>query len=236
MSDGSEKRGRGRPRGLSAKGDSTRKNLYEVAVSEFAEHGYEATTLRDIAHRAGVSVGLLYRYFPGKRSVVLALYDDLSAEYARRAEKMKAGKWRDRFIFALTTSLEVLGRHRTILSSLIPVLVGNDENGIFAPEVAFSRLRVLGVFQTAVKGASDAPRQAVADALARLLYLVHLAIILWWLLDRSPRQRATTSLLGLLKQGIPAAAMALRIPKVSSFVIAGDKLFREALFGEGTPA
>jgi AcrR family transcriptional regulator len=231
-----EKRGRGRPRGLSAKGDSTRKSLYAIAVEEFAKRGYDGTTLRDVADKAGVSVGLLYRYFPSKRSVVLALYDNLSAEYAGRAEKMSPGKWRDRFMFALTTSLEVLTPHRKILSSLVSVLVGNTEDGIFAPEVAFSRLRVQKVFQNAVAGASDAPREAVGAALGRLLYLVHLATILWWLLDRSPRQSATTALLSLLKQALPAAAMTLRIPKVSSFVIAGDKLFREALFGEGTPA
>ena len=42
-----------------------------------AERGYDATTLRDVAERAGVSAGLLYRYFPSKRAVVLALYDEL---------------------------------------------------------------------------------------------------------------------------------------------------------------
>ena len=231
-----EKRGRGRPRGRSSRGDSTRKTLYTIATDEFAQRGYEATTLRDVAEKAGVSVGLLYRYFPSKRSILLTLYDNLSAEYVARAESMLPGKWRDRFMFALTTSLEVLGPHRKILSSLISVLVTNTADGIFAPQVAFSRLRVQEVFQKAVSGSTDAPREAIAEALARLLYLLHLAVILWWLLDRSPQQRATSALLNLLKQALPAVAMGLRIPKVSSLVITGDKLFREALFGEGTSA
>src|SRR3954452_15491438 len=96
-----EPRGRGRPRGPSSQGDATRSNLYATAIQAFGENGYEAATLRDIAARAGVSVGLLYRYFPSKRAVVLALYEELSTEYATDAEKMKAGKWHDRFIFAL---------------------------------------------------------------------------------------------------------------------------------------
>ena len=37
-------------------------------------------------------------------------------------------------------------------------------------------------------------RGDLAAALGRLLYLVHLAVLLWWLLDKSPRQRATTGL------------------------------------------
>ena len=55
--------------------------------------GYEATTLRDIAREAGVSVGLLYRYFPSKQAVILAFYDELSADFARQAAGMPPGRW-----------------------------------------------------------------------------------------------------------------------------------------------
>src|SRR3954451_22179431 len=77
-----ERRGRGRPPGRTSEGEASRRRLYDLAVRMIASRGYEATTLRDIAKRAGVSPGLLYRYFPSKRAVVLALYDDLSTEYA----------------------------------------------------------------------------------------------------------------------------------------------------------
>ena len=63
-------------------------NLYGTALRLFEENGYEETTLREIARSAGVSPGLLYRYFPSKRSVVLALYNDLSGAYAAKVEAM----------------------------------------------------------------------------------------------------------------------------------------------------
>ena len=37
-------------------------------------------------------------------------------------------------------------------------------------------------------------------ALGRLLSLLHLAVILWWLLDKSPAQRATEGLVSLFRQ------------------------------------
>jgi AcrR family transcriptional regulator len=226
------RRGRGRPPGESAQGAAARARLYDTAIELIAEHGYEATTLRDVANRAGVSVGLLYRYFPSKRAVVLALYDELSAEYAARAAEMSAGKWRDRFLFALNTSLQVLRPHRSTLAALVPVLVGDANEGLFAPATTFSRQRVQGVFLEAVKHATDAPSPEVAAALARLLYLAHLAIILWWLLDKTSQQRATDGLIALLKQVLPAFALSLRLPRIRAFVVAGDKLFREALFDD----
>src|SRR6185436_11638027 len=125
-------RGRGRPPGQTAQGAAARDRLYAIAIRRMAKQGYESTTLRDVAKEAGVSVGLLYRYFPSKRAVIIALYDELSAEYARRALELPRGRWRDRFIFALRTSLQVLEPHRIALRALIPVMVGDPEEGVFA--------------------------------------------------------------------------------------------------------
>ena len=114
-----------------------------------AERGYDSTTLRAIADEAGVSVGLLYRYFPSKQAVIIALYDELSAEFAREAAGMKPGRWRDRFTFALETSLRVLQPHRVALRALIPVMVGDPDDGVFADGTRFSRIRVQQVFEAA---------------------------------------------------------------------------------------
>jgi AcrR family transcriptional regulator len=224
-------RKRGRPPGQTAQGAAARDRLYATAMQLIAARGYDATTLRDIAKEAGVSVGLLYRYFPSKQAVIIALYDELSSEYARQAGEMPPGKWRDRFIFALNTSLHVLEPHQVALRALTPVLVGDPEEGIFSGTTAFSRLRVQHVFEEAVVGSSDAPKEPLAGALGRLLYLVHLAVLLWWLLDKSSNQRATRALISLTQQLLPSAAVALRVPPVRRFVISADLLVREALFG-----
>lgn len=74
----------------------------------------------------------------------------------------------------------------------------------------------------------------MAHALGRLLYLTHLAVILWWVLDKSPRQRATGAL-ALMAGALPAAALTLRLPRAGRFIVAGDHLFREALLGAAAP-
>jgi AcrR family transcriptional regulator len=224
-------RKRGRPAGQSPQGLAARDRLYTTAIRMVSERGYDATTLRDIAREADVSVGLLYRYFPSKQAVIIALYDELSRDFAREAMSMKPGKWRDRFLFALETSLRALHPHRTALRALIPVLIGDPEDGVFAEDTAFSRVRVQQVFEDAVAGASDAPAAPLASALGRLLYLLHLAVLLWWLLDKTPKQRATNALVALTAQLLPSAALTLRLPSIRRFVIAVDDLIREGLFG-----
>jgi AcrR family transcriptional regulator len=232
------RRGRGRPPGRTRAGEATRRRLYALSIRMIAARGYEATTLRDIAKRAGVSPGLLYRYFPSKRAVVLALYDDLSTEYALRAAKMDAGPWQDRFLFALEASLHVLARQRATLAGLTSVLFGDAEGGLFAPATAPSRVRVEAIFHEAVRGASNAPSIEAAASLGRILYFAHLAIILWWLLDKSPRQRATKELMALLSLALPFVGPTLWLEPARTFVETISRLCGEGLLGgeRGDPA
>jgi len=224
---------RGRPAGRTAEGEATRLRLYKTAIALIGERGYEAATLRDVAAKARVSPALLYKYFPNKRSVVLALYDELSEEFARQAVEIPEGRWRERFIAGVETALRVLGPHRVTLRALAPIMVGDVEEGVFARSTAFSRVRIQAVFEEAVVGSTDAPQRGLAEAIGRLLYLVHLGIILWWLLDRSPGQRATSAFVALLRKMLPSASMTLRLPPVRAFVQSADALFKEALLDDG---
>ncbi|NLU68123.1 TetR/AcrR family transcriptional regulator [Streptomyces sp. HNM0574] len=47
----------------------SRERLLQATVDVVSEQGYEATTLKDIADRAGAARGLVSYYFPGKRQL-----------------------------------------------------------------------------------------------------------------------------------------------------------------------
>lgn len=58
--------------------------LLSAASACFVERGYDATTMTEIAARAGASIGSLYQFFPTKESVAEALMlDHAEALYAR---------------------------------------------------------------------------------------------------------------------------------------------------------
>lgn len=46
--------------------------LVAAGLAEFARHGYAATRLEDVARRAGVAKGTIYRYFADKEALFLA--------------------------------------------------------------------------------------------------------------------------------------------------------------------
>lgn len=223
---------RGRPSGTTEQGLAARHRLYATAIELIGARGYNATTMRDVAKAAGVSAGLLYKYFPSKLAVVLEFYEELSLQYAQRAASIKAGKWSECFGAAMRTCLEVLGPHRQALEALAPILVSDPHEGLFAPATARSRVRVESVFAKVVAESTDGPRGKVGEALGRLLYLLHLSIILWWLIDKSSHQRATQALIALIERMLGALRVALILPQVRGFVTAADNLVREGLFDD----
>lgn len=64
-----------RARRLRADAARNRLRVLDAARAAFAEHGREAQ-MDDIARRAGVGVGTVYRHFPTKESLALALVEE----------------------------------------------------------------------------------------------------------------------------------------------------------------
>lgn len=53
----------------------SRKRILTQALTLFAQHGYDRTTVRMIAEGAGIAQGLLYNYFRSKKEVLQALFE-----------------------------------------------------------------------------------------------------------------------------------------------------------------
>ena len=55
-------------------------NICAVAVVHFSEHGYDASSLSDIAEQAGMRKASLYSHFAGKDALFLDVFADALAE------------------------------------------------------------------------------------------------------------------------------------------------------------
>jgi AcrR family transcriptional regulator len=99
--------------------------LLAAAREAFAEHGSEAS-LEDIARRAGVGIGTLYRNFPTRRHLFESVYADdvntlvqVAQELADQEPWQALTAWLDRFAGYMVTK-------RAVREAL------NDESEIFA--------------------------------------------------------------------------------------------------------
>jgi AcrR family transcriptional regulator len=63
--------------------------LLDAAAQVFAEKGYEAATMAEIAARAGAAIGSLYQFFPSKELIAGALRGRYGDELCARLEAMR---------------------------------------------------------------------------------------------------------------------------------------------------
>jgi AcrR family transcriptional regulator len=69
--------------------------LLDAAAAVFAEKGYEAATMTEIAERAGAAIGSLYQFFPSKEALAEALFDRFAERWAAsfaRVEELAPGR------------------------------------------------------------------------------------------------------------------------------------------------
>src|SRR5437763_9689424 len=78
-----------------------RSQILEAALVCFAKRGFHQTSMHDISAEAGISVGLIYRYFENKEAVI-------SAMAARHKEEIQQMLERARRAPSLLESLEIL--------------------------------------------------------------------------------------------------------------------------------
>ena len=179
-----------------AASEATRRQILDTALELFRERGFEETTIRDIAARAGLSLGAAYYYFKSKEAIVGAYYDYVQQEHIARTREAFAegGDLRARLCAALHTKIDIMKDDRRLLRALFRY--GGDPTHAlswFGPATREQRELSMGVFEEALAG--EKLPEDVRDAAPTLLWTLHMGILLFFLFDDSPSQRRTRKLI-----------------------------------------
>ncbi|GAA3764961.1 AcrR family transcriptional regulator [Spinactinospora alkalitolerans] len=113
-------RGRGRRHGAAPPASERRDALVRLAAGLFAEQGFQATTVRQIADQAGILSGSLYHHFDSKESIVdeilSSFLDDLLRDH--RAAVADGGDPRRLLTELIAVAHACLEPHRAAITVL----------------------------------------------------------------------------------------------------------------------
>jgi AcrR family transcriptional regulator len=116
------------PTGRSRSQLQRRKRILQAAAALASRGGVEAMQMRTVAERAGVALGTLYRYFPSKMDLVVAVVneemDTLEASLERRPPS--AGTPAGRAVEVLMRATRGLMREPELADALIRSLILSD--------------------------------------------------------------------------------------------------------------
>jgi len=147
------RRKRGRPP-IENLEEQRRAQIIASAVAVFAERGFEAATMSDIARHAGVGQGTIYRYVASKRELLDLVFDYSVEEVVRVVRPMLfvdqplngPADVLDRLDAALSAITETFDRQPELLSLVVVEVGAMDEE---------LKLRMLGVEATVERMAAS---------------------------------------------------------------------------------
>jgi AcrR family transcriptional regulator len=180
------------------KGDQTKALILETALNIFRERGYEETTMRAIAEKAGVSLGNAYYYFRSKEYLIQAFYQRLHDEHlaASLPALENANTLKARLLAVMRLRIDIMKPYHQFAGVLFKT-AAHPQSPLnpFSDESDPVREASIALFAKVIEGTkSRIPKELKAE-LPYLLWLYQMAIVLFWIHDPSRNHRRTYRLI-----------------------------------------
>ncbi|MGO9083033.1 MAG: TetR/AcrR family transcriptional regulator [Streptosporangiaceae bacterium] len=195
LSRAGEQARQGEPRAMRADAQRNRQRLLAAASAAFAEHGADDACLEEIARRAGVGIGTLYRHFPNRQALLEAVYRDQVEALSARADELLTAAEPGAALTAWLRALVAFSAAKSRLTEAMLAGLGKDSELLSScgasirdrAEALLARAQQAGVVR------ADAEAQDVI----RLVHAVNIAA------QRAPVDPGQTErLLGLVLDGL----------------------------------
>lgn len=153
-----------------------RRRLLEAAIDLANEGGYDAVQMRDVAARAQVALGTLYRHYSSKDQLLLAaLADQAGTLRTRLAQRPPRGEGAgDRVADVLRRATRALTRDPKVTAAMVTALSSPG------PEAAAAKAAVYDILRGIIAGAIDGADEPDLDGILRVLGYVWLATLGAW--------------------------------------------------------
>ncbi|RCV47682.1 TetR/AcrR family transcriptional regulator [Marinitenerispora sediminis] len=164
---------------------AARRRAVAAALRLFTEHGYEATTMDDIAAAAGVSRRTLFRHFGSKEDVLFAEHDELFANVARHL----AASAHDDPVTAVCAAARMVFQDYVAAPE---ITVPRYHLVRAVPRLRDREIAMTARYQAAFTGHlaadhTEGPRALAAEALAAAVIAAHNHVLRSWLRDPEHR-------------------------------------------------
>jgi AcrR family transcriptional regulator len=168
--------------------EQTRTAIIDAALRMFRAKGYEATTMRAVAHEAGVATGNAYYYFGSKEELIQEFYARNQAEHLAACRHV------------LESETEFAARLRGVLRALIDVMAPYQELATkffkhaaeptsplspFSKASSPAREAAIAIYRDVIDGAAGRIDPQLRPRLPELLWLYSMGIVLFWVHDTS---------------------------------------------------
>jgi AcrR family transcriptional regulator len=172
----SAKAGAGRSGTRAAETAARKRRLLDAAVELAAEGGYDAVQMRDVAARAEVALGTLYRHYASKDQLLLAALADQATTLRERLDQRppRGDAPAERVADVLRRATRALERQPRVTHAMVTAMSVSDDSAAPVKQEINETLRAI------IVDAVDGAPVADLDDVVRVLGSVWFAELTFW--------------------------------------------------------
>src|SRR6266581_4455670 len=190
-----------------------RKRIVTAALSLFQTKGFDATTTRAIAGKAGIAEGTVFNYFRTKEDIALHFFEqevDQAIAAVRDNPRLRKAPLEEKLFALVHSQLEYLAPYeRFIGSALIHALKPSSPLGPFSHRAMELRHRYLRFVEELIEESIPKKRNPLGFLAPEVFWIYYMGALLYWLYDSSEGKQNTLAFLdrslslgaGILRQG-----------------------------------
>ena len=177
--------------------EAIRKRIVTAALSLFQTKGFEATTTKAIARKAGIAEGTVFNYFKTKEDIALHFFElevDQAIVAVRSNQRLRKAPLEEKLFTLVHSQLEFLAPYeRFIGAAFIHALKPASPLGIFSHRAQELRHRYVGFVQELFE--QSLPKHPLTWVAPDAFWIYYLGVLLYWLHDSSPGKQNTLAFL-----------------------------------------
>ena len=136
-----------------------RERILDAAMELAAEGGYDAVQMREVAERADVALGTVYRYFPSKVHLLVAAMTRTFQTLQESVRVDTSGTPEERLYRVVAAVTRYLARNRRLSGAMVRALMSADPEASREVEQADDMLVSLIVSATRDPNSTSAPEE-----------------------------------------------------------------------------
>lgn len=186
--------------------DLRREQILNAALQVFAQKGFHAARMQEVANVAGVSNGTVYNYFRSKDELLLALLAQLSEREQRREQmaELQSGDIEAVFVGQLQRRFRVLLEQKELWRVVLPELITNQGLRVQGYQQIFGPIFELGEATFAGMSEAGKLRKLEATQMVRAMAGSVLGVFVLGLLGDAKAEHEADATLALLGRAFAA--------------------------------
>jgi len=182
-----------------------------AALSLFQTKGFDATTTKAIARKAGIAEGTVFNYFKSKDDIALHFFEqevDQAMAAVRDNPRLKKAPLEEKLFALVHAQLEYLAPYENFIgAAMIHALKPSSPLGPFSHRAMELRHRYLRFVEELIEESIPKKQNALGFLAPEVFWIYYMGALLYWLYDTSEGKQHT---LAFLDRSLSMGAAMLR--------------------------